>query len=305
MRPRSFAALRMTDGGTAMEESEIHDRIELAYAALANGDYVRALAIGDQLAAEAPDRAVVRAIRAQALLSSDSPEESYKEARRAVDLAPQDVHAHRLLALSAWRIERLGAAQESFEQAIVLSDSKPEVLSEYAWFMATERSPKLGEQAAKAAINADTESSTGWAALGLAQYRLHRRAEAETSLRRALTLNPNDIYAQSAMVTLLQDRRQDSQAEVLVGLLEEHAGTEDLVAAVRDEAKRRRIGRMLVERKVDVDGPPREPRSTVWIWVLAAATLVGLLFSLFGRLYLPVVLVFAVILILVLHKLLD
>ena len=51
--------------------------------------------------------------------------------------------------------------------------------------------------------------------------------------------------------------------------------------------------------------PPREPRSYYWVWALAAATLVGLLFSLFGRMYLPIVLVFAVILLLVLHKLLG
>ncbi len=70
------------------------------------------------------------------------------------------------------------------------------------------------------------------------------------------------------MVTLLQEQRQDSKAEALAGLLEEHAGAEDLVAAVRDEAKRRRIGRMLVERKVDIDAPPRQPRSAVWIWAL-------------------------------------
>jgi tetratricopeptide (TPR) repeat protein len=171
--------------------------------------------------------------------------------------------------------------------------------------MATERGPKLAKVAAEAAIAADADSSTAWAALGLAQYRLHHRAEAETSLRRALELNPNDIYAQSAMVTLLQDRRQDRKAEALVGLLEEYAGTEDLVAAVRDEAKRRQIDRMLVERKVDIAGPPREPRSYLWIWVLAAATLIGLLLSFLGPMYLPVVLVLALVLLLVLHRLLD
>jgi len=292
--------------GTDMEESEVHDLIELAFAALADGDYVRALAVGDQLVAELPDdRAVVRAIRAQALLGSDAPEESYDEARRAVDLAPEDEHAHRLLAMAAWRTERLALAQESFERAIELSGRRPMLLSDYAWFMATERGPKLGKEAAEAAVEADADSSTAWAALGLAQYRLHRRVEAEASLRRALELNPNDIYAQSAMVTLLQDRRQDSRAEALVGLLEEHAGTEDLVAAVRDEAKRRRIGRMLVERKVDVDSPPREPRSAVWIWVLAAATLVGILLSFFGPMYLPIVLGLTVVLLLVLYKLLG
>ena len=121
----------------------------------------------------------------------------------------------------------------------------------------TERGPKPAEQAAQEAVEADAESSTAWAALGLAQFRLHRREEAEASLRRALQLNPNDIYAQSAMVALLQDRHDDGKAEALAGLLGEHAGTEDLVAAVRDNAKQRRIARMLVERKVDLDGTGR------------------------------------------------
>jgi Tfp pilus assembly protein PilF len=288
-----------------MDEYDIRDLIDSAFTALGEGDYVRALAIGDQLAAEAPDRAVVRAIRAQALLGADSPEESYEEARRAVALAPADEHAHRLLAMSAWRLGRLGIAQESFERAIALSNRLPALLSDYAWFMATERGPKLAKEAAEAAIQADPKSSTAWAALGLAQYRLRRRDQAEAHLRRALELDPNDIYAQSAMVTLLQDRHEDGKAEALAGLLEEHAGTEELIADVRDEAKRRRIGRMLVERKVDVDAPPRQPRGYFWVWALAVTTLVMLLYSLFGLPYLPIVILFAIVLLIVLHRLID
>jgi Tfp pilus assembly protein PilF len=288
-----------------MEESEIRDLIDSAFAALRDGDYVRALAIGDQLAAAAPDRATVRAIRAQALLGSDSPEESYEEAQQAVELAPTDEHAHRLLAMSAWRLGRLGIAQDSFQRAIFLSNRMPAILADYAWFMATERGPKLAKEAAEAAVQADPKSSTAWAALGLAQYRLRRRAQAEAHLRRALELNPNDIYAQSAMVTILQDRHEDNQAEALAGLLEEHAGTEELVTAVRDEARRRRIGRMLVERKVDVDAPPRQPRSYFWVWAMAVATLVGLLFAVFGVKYLPIVILFALVLMYILHRLID
>lgn len=288
-----------------VDESEIRNLIDLAYTALRDGDCVRALAIGDQLVAEAPDRAAVRSIRAQALLGSDTPQESYDEACRAVELAPDDAHAHLLLAMSAWRTARLGIAQESFERAIAISGSRPTMLSEYAWFMATERGPKLAKEAAETAVEADAHSSTAWAALGLAQYRLHHRVEAEASLRRALELNPNDIYAQSAMVTLLQDRRQDGKAQALVGLLEAHVGTEDLISAVRDEAKRRQIDRMLVERKVDIAGPPREAQGHVWAWTLAAATLVGLVFAILDPLYLPFIVVFAIVLAIILHKLLD
>ena len=256
-----------------MDETEISNLIDRAFAALGASDYVRALALGDQLVAARPKHAVAHAIRAQALLGADSPEESFQEARRAVDLAPADAHAHRLLALAAWRTERLTLAQESFVQAIEGSGRQPTLLSEYAWFMANQRGPKLAEQAAKEAIEADADSSTAWAALGQAQFRLHRRAEAEASLRRALELNPNDIYAQSAMVALLQDRRDDAKAEALVGLLEEHAGTEDLIASVRDDAKQRQIARMLLERKVDLEGLDRQPRRYGWIWLLGGGTL--------------------------------
>ena len=66
---------------------------------------------------------------------------------------------------------------------------------------------------------------------------MHRRTEAEASLQHALTLNPNDIYAQSAMVALLKEQGQDSQAQALAGLLTEHAGAEDLADSLREEAK--------------------------------------------------------------------
>jgi Tfp pilus assembly protein PilF len=260
-----------------MHEYEVRNLIDQALAALREDDYVRALALGDQLVAARPERAVARAIRAQALLGADAPEESFQEARRAVDLAPGDEHAHLLGALAAWRSGRLALAQESFERAIDCSGRRPRMLSEYAWFMANERGPKPAEEAAQEAVEADAGSSTAWAALGLAQFRLHRRDEAEASLRRALELNPNDIYAQSAMVSLLQDRRDDSKAEALVGLLEDYAGTEELVASVRDDAKQRRIARMLVERKVDLDQLVSERRHYGWIWLLAGGTIVALL----------------------------
>lgn len=291
--------------GVAMDESEIRDLIQSAVAALGDGDAVRALAIGDQLAAEAPDRSAVHAIRAQALLETNFPNESHAEARRAVELAPEDCHAHRLLAMSAWRVGRLGLAQESFQKSIELSDRMPAVLADFAWFMATERGPNIAKEAAEEAIEADPTSSTAWAALGLIQHRLHRREQAEAHLRRALELNPNDIYAQSVMVTILQDRHDDRQAEALAGMLEEHAGTEDFVAAVRGEAKRRRIGRMLVERKVDADAPPRQPRGHFWFWFLAVLTLVGLAYGVCGLRHMPIIATGAVIVLIVLYRLVD
>lgn len=260
-----------------MDPDRIEKLVEGALDALRRGDHVRAVAVADQLAAAVPESPVVRAIRAQALLGTDAAAEALSEARRAVELDPQNQYAQRLLGLAAWRDQRLTLAQSSLRRAVDLSGRKPELLAEYAWFMASERGPRLGEAAAQEAVDADDGSSTAWAALGLAQYRLHRRKDAEASLRRALELNPNDLYAQSAMVVLLQDQRQDTKAQALAELLEDSPGTEEFVASVREEAKQRQIAGMLVQRQASPPAAVAEPPRRRGLWlVLAAAMIAGL-----------------------------
>ena len=258
-----------------MDPGGIEELSDRALEALRRGDHVRALAVADQLTAALPESPVARAIRAQALLGTDAGEEAVAEARRAVELDPQNQYAQRLLGLAAWRDERLTLAQSSLEQAVDLSGRKPELLAEYAWFMASERGPRLAEQAAREAVKADDSFSTAWAALGLAQYRLHRRKEAEASLRRALELNPNDLYAQSAMVVLLQDQRKDAKAEALAHLLEDSPGTEDFVESVRAEAKRRQIARMLLEREAVRDSVFAESPRRRGLWLVMIAVMMA------------------------------
>jgi Tfp pilus assembly protein PilF len=261
-----------------MDPDRIEELSDQALEALDRGDYVRALAIADQLIAAAPHSPAARALRAQALLGTDAGEEAVSEARRAVELDPQDEYAERLLGLAAWRDERLTLAQSSFERAVELSGRKPELLAEYAWFMASERGPRLAEEAAREAVDADENSSTAWAALGLTQFRLHRRQQAEASLRRALELDPNDMYAQSAMVVLLQDQRQDTKAQALAHLLEDSPGTEEFVESVRSEARGRQIARMLLERRAVREVVFAEPRRRGWLWLaVGAAAVAGML----------------------------
>lgn len=258
-----------------MDPGAIEELSDQALEALRRGDHVRALAVADQLTAALPESPVARAIRAQALLGTDAGEEAVSEARRAVELDPQNQYARRLLGLAAWRAERLTLAQSSLERAVELSGRKPELLAEYAWFMASERGPRLAEQAAREAVGADDSSSTAWAALGLAQYRLHRRKEAEASLRRALELNPNDLYAQSAMVVLLQDQRKDAKAEALAHLLEDSPGTEDFVESVRAEAKERQIARMLLEREAVREALFGESPRRRGLWLVMIAVMMA------------------------------
>jgi Tfp pilus assembly protein PilF len=254
----------------------IPEMIQQALTALRNEEYTRAVAIADQLAAEVPDNPLVRAIRAQGLLYSNDPKAAFEEAQEAVELNPANAHAQAMLGYSAWRTERIAMAQSAFEAAVRFSDRDPFFLAEFAWFMANERAPKAAESTAQKAIEANAASSTAWAALGLAQFRMHRRSEAETSLRRALEINPNDIYAQSAMVALLQEQGQSDEAQTLAGMLKEHAGAEEMADSVRDEAKHRKLAAMLLERNIDLDAPPAAAnRHLLWIAISAPGVCFG------------------------------
>jgi len=291
-----------------VDPSDFQNLCDDALTALRAGDYVRAVALADQLVAARPDDAVVRGIRAQALLGADAGEDAVEEARRAVELDPESQYAHRLLGLSAWRAGRLTLAQESFERAVEISRRRPELLAEYAWFMASERGPRPAERAAQEAVEADPESSTAWAALGLAQHKLHRRREAEESLGRALKLDPNDLYAQGAMAALLQDLRRDSQAEALADLLGEVPGTEQLVEEIHREAKRRQVARMLVERQAMPTAPSPLFTRRLGVWLLMACTMiVGLVVLVHPETVAQYVacLVFPLLILFLLRKLLD
>ncbi|HID77991.1 MAG TPA: tetratricopeptide repeat protein [Planctomycetaceae bacterium] len=252
-----------------MDRSRFEELWDEAADAVERHDNLRAVALTDQLVAEAPQNATVRTLRAQALLQADAGMEAFEEACRAVELGPDSEQAQTILGIAAWRAGRMTLAQQSLERAIELSGRRAGLLVDYAWFMASERGPRLGEQAAREAIQAAPDSSTAWAALGLAQFRLHRRREAEETLKRALQLDPNDPYAQSAMLNLLHEKRQDREAVALTHLLEEVPGTEELVEGVRREAKRRELARKLVERGINPEARLEATRRGV-MWILIA-----------------------------------
>ena len=134
--------------------------------------------------------------------------------------------------------------------------------------------------AAREAIAANENSSTAWAALGRTQFRLHRYAEADASLQRALKLDPNDPYAQQAMMDLLHQRRQDGKAVALASLLQDTPGTEQIVEKIRSEVASRQIARKLLERRAMPEPNFDNPRHR-WNWLFVAAFLMTGLLLLF------------------------
>jgi Tfp pilus assembly protein PilF len=263
-----------------MDRFEREDRFDRACEALRAGEHVRALAMLDQLAAlDEPDAAVF-AVRAHALLLGGNDREALAEAQRAVELAPGSPAAQQVLAWAAWQGGHLGPAQRAFETLVELSEHAPGELASYAEFMACERGPRLGEEAARKALAADKSSATAWAALGIAQYRMHHYRDAESSLRRALALDPNNPRAQWGMVLLLKDRGEHTRADALASFLRQTPGAAAFADAVHDEAaKRLAVERLYERRTAEAPAVVRRGREgdRVLQWAVALVAILGLI----------------------------
>ena len=228
------------------------------------GRYVRALALADQLTAAAPDNPVVRAIRAQALLKSDAGEDAVGRGppgrragprtanrRRRSWASPPGVRASSRLRSSRWsgRSSCRGGSRACW------STTPGSWRPSGALGRPSRRPPKRSARPPSRRRPGPRS--------GLAQFRLHRRQEAEASLRKALESGPQrPLRPVGHGQRCLQDKRQDKQAVALTHLLEETPGTEQIVAGVRQEAKRRQVAKKLVERNalpgpgLRGDGPP-------------------------------------------------
>ena len=139
-------------------------------------------------------------------------------------------------------------AQNAFREAIKLSRRDPAVLRAYALFMATECGPKLGEQAALEAIEADADATYAWTALGISQLRQHRHAEAESSLNRAVELDNENTWAKMNLAVVLGEMGKQAKAQALLKLLQGDPEADDFVAAARQSDREREVAQRLIER---------------------------------------------------------
>lgn len=257
---------------SAMLPEDINRMIEDIEEALDADELVRALSLLDQLHAAGEQVGAVHLLRAKVLSAMGKHQLALPEAEQARKLLPDNEHAQLLVARSAWHTRAMGKAQAAFERAIKLSGQEPELLAEYATFMAWERGPRPAELAARAALAANERSADAWAALGLAQHRMHRNDVAETSLKRALQLDPNNSMAQSAMVLLLRDQHQDTKAAALVEVMQDEPTNAGFVEAMRKDLNQRKAVRKLLERPEVQAELMRErglPHRTVaWLMVL-------------------------------------
>jgi Tfp pilus assembly protein PilF len=264
-----------------MDHIQRQDMLDEACDSLAAGHSAKALAVLDQLAATQDDFAPVHFLRAHALLLQGDQAEALAEAQQGVKLAPANPAAHRVLAWAAWQNDRLAVAQQALETLIQLEHGSPDSLAEYAEFMACERGPKLGEDAARQAIACNERSATAWAALGIAQYRQHQRDAAEASLMRALKIDSENARAQWGMIRLLQDKGQHAKAEALASFLRQAPGGAAFADQVHRAASRQRVVAKLFDRPGVAEEISRrqdrfEPYLPWMVWALVLAMIVGL-----------------------------
>lgn len=190
--------------------------------ALEEGRLPAALAAADQLVSENPHQSRFRWFRANVLYEMASFADAGSEARTVVSLEPDFYPAHFMLAVCADQLNRRSEAQEHFEIALRLSRRNPDVLEEYALFMASQRGPRVGEKVARSAIGELPDSSAAWTALGVAQLRLHEYAQAESAFQRALELDTGYGAAQYMLARLYAQTGRENTARALNDLMEEN-----------------------------------------------------------------------------------
>ncbi|MHC4716912.1 MAG: tetratricopeptide repeat protein [Planctomycetota bacterium] len=257
-----------------MTPEELGDLARRAHEALVSGKLDLGLALTDQCVRARPTEPVFYCWRARALLEMDKFTEAIREARQAVRFGPRMVDAHMVLADSAAVLGRKLEAQHAFRKAVRLSDRDPAVLRTYALFMATECGPRLGEQASLEAVEADPESSYAWTALGIAQLRQHRHAEAESSLRRAVQLDKDNAWAKMNLAVLLDRIGKEAEARALVRLLEDDPEAKGFVAAQREADRDKQVALRLLDRQEFVDGYFGGDRRRGWTYYAVPIALV-------------------------------
>lgn len=235
-----------------MDPVEREEWLRTLLVALDHQEFFRALSLADQWVTEDPRDTVARSMRAYTLLRLGRSRDALEDARRAMELAPDDPAVLSLFAQAAEAENRFSWAQAAWEQAVQLSGETPELLRRFARFMIQHRGPRLALAAAQQAAQADPENAEGWSLLAAAQFRMHQYQDAEASLKRALALDPNHVEAQALMARFLLLRGKQDQALALSQLLDDSEEARPVADWVRSEVKKRKLEQLLVERSLDL-----------------------------------------------------
>jgi type IV pilus assembly protein PilF len=171
--------------------------------------------VTDSVIADAHRRAEVHTALAGEYFSRGNYNVALSEARLAVKDDPNYMPAYNVQGLVYMELREDVAAREAFDRALSLSPNNAEVLNNFGWFLCTRNDTERGMEMLKRAV-ADPLYPTpekAYLSTGLCLRRMHKDAEAEQYLRRAVAIRPDLIGGLYNLAVITYERGAYKEAE--------------------------------------------------------------------------------------------
>ena len=182
--------------------------------------YERAAREARRALQHAPDHAEAHRLLAAALWGQGKLERAQSAAERALSLAPDDADVHSTLAGIQHRLRWEDEAQTHYQRALALAPQVAAFHVRYAWFLLSKRVSDLAraktlqaaQREAETALALDPRSAAAHLAHAEALRQQRRLRQAETSIREALSISPEDARAHEMLGNVHIDLNQGAKA---------------------------------------------------------------------------------------------
>jgi predicted Zn-dependent protease len=125
---------------------------------------------------------------------------------------PQNVWAHYMRGVSAWKAGQLDTARSAFETALALDPGHTKSLINLSRVLLEQRRPGDALDRINVVLASDSTSGEAWRVLGRAQSNLGHQAEALSAYRSAIVLDSADVWSMNNMGLLLIGEGQYAEA---------------------------------------------------------------------------------------------
>ncbi|HUJ00780.1 MAG TPA: type IV pilus biogenesis/stability protein PilW [Usitatibacter sp.] len=165
--------------------------------------------------ASAHRRAEVHTVLASEYFARGNFTVALSEVQLAIKDDPKYAQAYNMRGLVYMELREEASARGSFDRALDLAPDDPEVLNNFGWFLCTrgetDRAIPMLKRAAANPLYPTPEKA--YLSLGLCYRRIHQDAEAEGSLARAVTIQPNLIGALYNLAVIKYEQARYKEAE--------------------------------------------------------------------------------------------
>jgi predicted Zn-dependent protease len=125
---------------------------------------------------------------------------------------PQNVWAHYMRGISAWKAGQPDTAQAEFEMALALDPGHTKSLINLSRVLIDQKKPADAVDRINVVLASDSSSGQAWRVLGRAESNLGHRTEAINAYRTAISLDSADVWSMNNMGLLLIGEGQYTDA---------------------------------------------------------------------------------------------